>query len=219
MKTILVSLLLLLAVTPCLAADKVHLVRVDCSLIQGTQRIWLVAEPKLSAGRVSDVNCGEEVIARSSQDGWTTVLKQIGESPKWIEGYIGSSLLVESALPNDKRATAITPPDIKFPRGGGIGDGTTYRIGGAVTAPRALYTPDPDYTEDSHKEMYQGTVVLWLIVGVDGLPRDIRVSRPLGHGLDENAIAAVSRWRFEPATKDGKPVAVQLNVEVNFRLY
>ncbi len=64
-----------------------------------------------------------------------------------------------------------------------------------------------------------GTVVLWLVVGPDGKPRDIRVARTLGLGLDEKAIEAVKNWRFEPAYKDGKPVAVQINVEVNFHLY
>jgi TonB family protein len=61
--------------------------------------------------------------------------------------------------------------------------------------------------------------VLWLVVGPDGKPRDIRVARTLGLGLDEKALEAVKNWRFEPALKDNKPVAVQINVEVTFRLY
>jgi protein TonB len=56
-------------------------------------------------------------------------------------------------------------------------------------------------------------------VGPDGKPRDIHVSRTLGLGLDEKAIEAVNQWKFEPALKDGKPVAVAINVEVQFRLY
>jgi TonB family protein len=56
-------------------------------------------------------------------------------------------------------------------------------------------------------------------VGADGRPRDIRVSRALGMGLDEKAIQAVRLWKFEPAMKDGHAVAVQMNVEVSFRLY
>src|SRR5271166_2241367 len=102
--------------------------------------------------------------------------------------------------------------------GGGVGGGA-FRVGNGVSAPRALETPDPEYSEEARKAKYQGTVVLWLIVGPDGKPRDIRVSRPLGMGLDQKAIEAVNRWRFEPAMKDGRPVAVQINVEVNFRLY
>jgi hypothetical protein len=104
-------------------------------------------------------------------------------------------------------------------KGGGLGVGTgrglgpgegmgfgggPYRVGGGVQAPRPIDTPDPEYSEEARKAKYQGVVVLWLVVGPDGRPKNIKVERPLG---------------IEPATKDGKPVAVQINVEVNFRLY
>jgi TonB family protein len=102
--------------------------------------------------------------------------------------------------------------------GGGFGGGV-FKVGGGVQAPRALQTPDPEYSEEARKAKYQGVVVLWLIVDSNGNPQQIRVQRGLGMGLDQKAIEAVKRWKFEPATKDGKPVAVQINVEVNFRLY
>jgi TonB family protein len=102
--------------------------------------------------------------------------------------------------------------------GGGIGGGA-YRVGGGVSAPRVLYSPDPEYSDEARKAKYQGSVVLWIIVGADGRVRDVRVQRTLGLGLDEKAIEAVRKWRFEPAMKNGQPVAVQVNVEVNFRLY
>ena len=102
--------------------------------------------------------------------------------------------------------------------GGGIGGGA-YRVGGGVTAPRVIYAPDPEFSEEARKAKFQGTVVLWVIVGADGRTHDIRVYRSLGMGLDENAIEAIRQWRFEPGRKDGIPVAVQVNVEVNFRLY
>jgi TonB family protein len=50
------------------------------------------------------------------------------------------------------------------------------------------------------------------------VPRNLKVQRALGKGLDENALAAVQQWRFQPATKDGNPVAVFLTAEVSFRL-
>lgn len=103
--------------------------------------------------------------------------------------------------------------------GGPLGTSGAYRVGGGVSAPRVIYGPDPEYAEEARQEKFQGTCVLWLVVSSDGRPRDIRVSRSLGHGLDEKAIEAVKRWRFEPAHKDGKPVAVMVNVEVTFRLY
>jgi len=102
--------------------------------------------------------------------------------------------------------------------GGGIGGGP-YRVGGGVSAPRALYAPDPEYSDEARKAKYQGTVVLWIVVGPDGKVHDLHVQRSLGLGLDEKAIEAVKLWKFDPARKDGQPVAVQVNVEVNFRLY
>ena len=109
-------------------------------------------------------------------------------------------------------------PGVGPGRGGGIGGGV-FRVGGGVSAPRAIYTPDPQYSEEARKAKYQGVVVLWLIVDPNGAPRDIKVARSLGMGLDQKAIEAVRNWKFEPAQKDGHPVAVQINVEVTFRLY
>ena len=109
-------------------------------------------------------------------------------------------------------------PGVGPGRGGGIGGGV-YSVGGGVSAPKPIYAPDPDYSEEARKAKYQGTVVLWVIVGADGHPHEIRVYRSLGMGLDEKAIEAIKSWRFEPAHKDGIPVAVQVNIEVSFRLY
>jgi TonB family protein len=92
-------------------------------------------------------------------------------------------------------------------------------VGGGVSAPRTLYAPDPEYSEEARRAKVQGSVLLALIVGPDGNPHDLRLMRSLGMGLDEKALEAVRTWRFEPARKDGVPVAVQISVEVNFRLY
>lgn len=102
--------------------------------------------------------------------------------------------------------------------GGGMGGGV-YRVGGGISAPTAISSPDPDYTEEARRAKKQGTCVLWLIVDAAGHPRDIRVVRGLGFGLDAKALEAVKQWRFQPALKDGKPVDVQISVEVEFHLY
>jgi TonB family protein len=102
--------------------------------------------------------------------------------------------------------------------GGGIGGGA-YRVGGGVSAPKLIYGPDPEFSEEARKAKYQGTVTLWVIVGPDGRVHDVKIQRSLGMGLDEKAIETVKTWRFEPSRKDGQPVTVQVNVEVNFRLY
>ena len=102
--------------------------------------------------------------------------------------------------------------------GGGFGGGI-FTVGGGVSAPRAIYDPEPQYTDEARKSKLQGVVMLAVIIGPDGRARDIRVSRSLGMGLDEKAIETVRTWKFEPARKDGQPVAVVVNIEVNFRLY
>jgi TonB family protein len=94
-----------------------------------------------------------------------------------------------------------------------------YEIHHGVTTPRAMYTPDPEYSEDARKAKYQGTAILGLTVGGDGLPYDICVLNALGHGLDEKAIEAIKHWKFDPGMKDGDTVAVRLSVETTFRLY
>jgi len=102
--------------------------------------------------------------------------------------------------------------------GGGIGGGV-YRVGGGVTAPRIIDAPDPEFSEEARKAKYQGVVVLWAIVGTDGRTHEIRIGRSLGMGLDEKAIEAIRKWRFEPGCKNGMPVAVEITVEITFRLF
>jgi len=109
-------------------------------------------------------------------------------------------------------------PGVGAGSGGGIGGGV-YKVGGGISAPTAISSPDPDYTEEARKAKKQGTCVLWLIVDSSGHPRDLKVVRGLGMGLDEKALEAVKNWRFQPALKDGKPVDVQISVEVEFHLY
>jgi periplasmic protein TonB len=102
--------------------------------------------------------------------------------------------------------------------GGGYGGGV-FKVGGGVQAPQPTYQPEPEFTEEARVAKHQGTVLLWLIVGADGQPRDIKVIRSLGMGLDQKAVESVRQWKFSPALKEGKPVAVQVNVEVAFTLH
>ena len=88
-----------------------------------------------------------------------------------------------------------------------------------ATPPHVIEAPDPDYSKEARKKKIQGTTVLWLTVGTDGRAHNIRVARALGYGLDAEAIKAVSQWKFTPSTSNGIPVPVQINVEINFRLF
>ena len=93
-----------------------------------------------------------------------------------------------------------------------------FRIGGGVSAPQPIFKVEPEYSEEARAAGFQGTVLMSLVVDAEGAPTQIRVVRSLGMGLDEKAVEAVGKWKFRPGMKDGKPVAVFVNVEVNFRL-
>jgi TonB family protein len=109
-------------------------------------------------------------------------------------------------------------PGIGEGYGGGIGGGV-YRVGGGVSAPRPIYDPDPEYSEEARKAKFQGTVMLSAVIGADGRPHNLHVLRSLGMGLDQKALEAVGKWRFAPGTKDNRPVSVLVSIEVAFRLY
>lgn len=94
----------------------------------------------------------------------------------------------------------------------------THRIGGGVSAPTLIHKVDPEFAEEARTVRLDGTVVVYIVVDEEGIPRDLKVVRPLGMGLDEKALEAVSQWRFRPGMKDGEPVRVAATVEVNFRL-
>jgi TonB family protein len=101
--------------------------------------------------------------------------------------------------------------------GGGIGGGI-FRVGGGVSAPTIVFRVEPTYSEEARKAKYQGVVVLSAIVRKDGSIEILKVVRGLGLGLDENAIQALRQWKFRPGMRNGIPVDVALNIEVNFSL-
>jgi TonB family protein len=101
--------------------------------------------------------------------------------------------------------------------GGGIGGGV-FRVGGGVSAPRLTRKIEPVYSEEARKAKYSGVVVLAVEVWPDGRAHNVRVVRSLGLGLDEKAIQAVQQWEFVPGRKEGAPVKVSAQIEVNFRL-
>ena len=86
-----------------------------------------------------------------------------------------------------------------------------------VSAPSLLRKVEPEYSDEARRKNISGNILLSIIVGKDGVPRNIKVISPLGFGLDEKAIQAVSNWRFKPGTKNGFPVDVLAQVEVSFR--
>jgi TonB family protein len=111
-----------------------------------------------------------------------------------------------------------SPTKIDMPSGGSDVNGPLRKIGGVVSAPVLIYSVEPQHSEEARKAKVGGNVLVNCWVDPNGLPSHIRVIRGIGHGLDEMAIAAVRQYRFEPAMENGKPVLVELNVEINFQI-
>ncbi len=105
------------------------------------------------------------------------------------------------------------------PGTGGNTGGGVYHIGGGVSAPIPIFTPEAEFSDEARRAKYQGVCLISLIVDAQGNPQNPRVVRPLGMGLDEKALEAVRKYKFKPAMKGGTPVPVMMSIEVNFRLY
>ena len=89
---------------------------------------------------------------------------------------------------------------------------------GDVSPARVIHMVEAEYTEEAKIAELQGTVLLAVEVWEDGLAHNIRVLRSLGLGLDEKAVEAVTKWKFSPGKRDGKPVRVAAQIQVTFRL-
>jgi bla regulator protein blaR1 len=87
-----------------------------------------------------------------------------------------------------------------------------------VRSPRLIKETKPVYPDSAKVARIQGNVLLELVVSVDGLPEDIKVTKSLHPDLDAEAVKALEKWRFTPGTKDGKPVRVRVDVEMTFTL-
>jgi hypothetical protein len=114
------------------------------------------------------------------------------------------------------------PSPVRDPGSGESSAGSLIKI----TPPKPLKQPEAEFPDESrraikkqHIKDFEAISILSLIVDVNGMPRDLCLVRPAGYGLDPKAAEAVRRYRFDPARKDGTPVAVQITVEVEFKLY
>jgi protein TonB len=92
------------------------------------------------------------------------------------------------------------------------------RVGGDVARPEKISGPPPVYTELARKARLQGMVIVEAIINTQGNVVDARILKGMPMGLDQAALDAVERWKFKPATLEGKPVKVYYTLAVNFKL-
>lgn len=105
-----------------------------------------------------------------------------------------------------------------------------YHVGNGVRPPQVIYSIDPQFTEIARQKKLDGTCVVSMVVDRNGTPQDVHVARSIAaflplkfrsaaRGLDENAINAAKQYKFKPGTYQGKPVPVEVNIEITYRLY
>ena len=88
----------------------------------------------------------------------------------------------------------------------------------SIERPQRIHAPLPSYTPAARHVRRQGRVVLEAVIDTEGRVTEARILRGLGLGLDESALATVSTWRFEPARRDGRPLAVIYTLVIHFRI-
>jgi TonB family protein len=169
---------------------------------------------------------------------WMALVREREQNPTEAEALYKSALAVDA--PNSRDALTTKELYARFLQDQGRGEeagalsasvlelrtaeakqqatSSALHIGPGMSPPKLLSKVEPEYSEEGRVAKYQGTVALYVDIDVDGVPRNIRIARSLGFALDENAVAAVQQWRFQPAVKDGAPITVQASIEVNFRL-
>jgi len=138
----------------------------------------------------------------------------------FVDGGFRWDSVVEFAKVRPVAETANVEPRNEVCSGGDRPvSGPVYKTGSTVTAPKALRAPDPEYSEEARQKKFSGSVEFSLVADVDGCAKNIRMVKPIGYGLDQKAIEALRMWRFQPGSKDGNPVPVELHVSMHFRLY
>ena len=85
--------------------------------------------------------------------------------------------------------------------------------------PVLLHSVDPEYSKKARRKKFSGDVKIALVVDENGAPQEVHVEHGVGFGLDEKAVEAVKQYRFKPALRNGKPVAMPLYVVINFRIF
>ena len=158
----------------------------------------------------------DQIVQRVKETVFTSEGSQTSTLPEyWREYYLGNVNLGKISPPP---AAGASPPPTVTPQ---VIEGEELYYCGRepLKPPRPVKSPDPQYSEAARALNYQGTNVFTVIVAKSGSISRIFIKRPLGLGLDEQAVAKLETWEFVPGSRNGKPVNCIINVEINFRLY
>jgi TonB family protein len=220
--------------------ESAHVRRRDCLakyLAQGTRALfwwnplaWILAA---RLGREQELACDDAVLSAGvSADAYATILLDVARecSNSLVLGcaMTGSFPLRERLVHlfewrkdamHTRRRIAIAIPLVLVAMTTVSFAEKIYKIGPGIVAPKVLEkTSEPQYTPDAKAAKLEGTVGLTIVVGTDQRAHDIKVVKSLDKGLDASAVESIESWKFQPGTKNGKPVPVRAKIEVNFRL-
>jgi TonB family protein len=120
------------------------------------------------------------------------------------------------AVPGVQPSTGVSPRVLAASAQQVDSDAPKFKAGKGLISPQLTKQSDPPFTEAARRAKVQGTVVLAVVVDQTGVPRNIRIVDPLGCGLDAQAARTIQTWRFKPAERDGKPIAVEIEIQMNF---
>ncbi len=146
---------------------------------------------RLQPSMFAEVSAGAQASGR--QIGMEVTREILAEHPEYARQ------IEENERKTQSQVTSVAPH----------GAGSVYPIGNGVAPPQLIEKREPQYTQQAADAKFSGSVLLSIVVDETGVPRDIRVARPIGFGLDEKAVEAVQKWRFKPGTKDGAAVATR----------
>lgn len=197
----------------------------DCEIVHAEYWIPAARGAGATAGttiiRTACVDPARKLILRDRTESWTT-----GSATRSTRTITFSSYQRDAEIPDEAfrfdvpTGTFLDPgPQIAEGDSGAVNADGIWRAGNGVSRPQLIQKVEPSWTDEARQSAVSGLVLVSLTVDAEGNPRDLSVTRGLGHGLDEKALEAVRQWRFHPGLKDGAPVAVGgLTVAVDFRL-
>jgi TonB family protein len=178
---------------------------VDCSLPKGNTNISVFSNTCTSEV-VTRLQCGAAVKVLAREGSWLKVAL-----PDGGEGYVGAASLSQQ---KDK----FIPLDVSGGAGKSPQDCISATVPTKQSRARLVYSPEPEYTKAARKAKFEGAVTLKFTVGVDGKAHDVTVLHSVGYGLDENAVAAVQQWRWEPASDGEKLIESKIVTEITFKI-
>lgn len=140
---------------------------------------------------------------------------------------LGTPAAISTSLPaqGQQQVSPVPPPPSPNPDAAG-----KHHIGDGVLPPTLIYTVDPEFTEEARQKKLGGVCIVSMIVDTEGHPQNVQIVksiandvapklRPIARGLDIKAVEAAKKYRYKPATFQGKPVPAEVKVEIAFRIY